>query len=89
MDQPELPKWCANLATLKAFLASLAGGPIPKHGLTKWTSETLPQLEEIGDWSVDWGKSNLITDVQREFTLRALYLVGLVYVDKNGKRSTG
>lgn len=86
MDQPELPQWCLNLPTLQSLLTNLAGMPIPKHGLPKWTSDQLPRLEEIGDWSVDWGESNPMTDVQLEYTSWALNQVGLSFVDKYGRR---
>lgn len=67
MEVPELPTWCSSPARLQSTLNHLASFPIHKSGLSAWTSETLPRLAVLGDWSTDWETREPITFIHACF----------------------
>lgn len=82
-DEDDLgPRWCADRNALEFMLANLAGKSIPKGGLATWTSDRLPRLEGVGDWSMSW-TCQFASDKLR---LDLVEQVGLAFVDRSGNR---
>lgn len=77
MEVSELPTWCSSPARLQSTLDHRASFPILKCGLSAWTSETLPRLAELGDWSTDWEAREPMTLIHACFVGHILDQVGL------------